>query len=158
MTALPFTTSTTKVYISTSVLAEPADAAAYAALTWTEIGSIETIGEFGDEANIATINIIGAGRINKNKGSRDAGTLALTVADIADDTGQAALIAAEATKFDYPFKIVTPNRLTTGGTDGIDYFIALVASKRRNIGGADNIVRRTFNLAVNSKVTPVAPT
>ncbi len=51
-----------------------------------------------------------------------------------------------------------PNRLTTGGTDQIEYLIGLVASKRLNVADASNIVKRTFNVAINSKVTTVAPT
>ena len=31
-------------------------------------------------------------------------------------------------------------------------------SKRNNVGGNDNVVRRTFNVAVNSPLVVVAPT
>jgi len=153
-----FTANSTKVYVSTSVVAEPADAAAYALLAWTEIGGIESLGAYGDEANIATIALLGDARIRKAKGARDAGTLELTTAKWADDVGQIALIAGEGTNFNYPFKIVLPNRLLVAGTDEIDYLIGLISSKRENVGTNDNVVRRTFNVAINSKVTVVAPT
>jgi len=154
----PVGASGTKVYISTSVTAEPADAVAYAALSWTEVGDVESLGDYGDEAAILSATTLQDERTFKAKGPRDAGTLAITVLDRPDDTGQIALIAAEATKFNYPFKVVLPNRLTTGGTDQIEYLIGLVASKRLNVADASNIIRRTFNVAINSKVTTVAAT
>lgn len=153
-----FTATGTKLFIAPSVAAEPANAAAYAALSYTEITMIETIGEYGDESSIINFAVLGDGRMRKAKGARDAGTLPLTTAHIANDAGQLALVAAEATYNNYPFKVLLPNRLTSGGTDEVNYFIGLVTSKRKNIGGNDNVVRVTFNVAVNSKITEVAPT
>jgi hypothetical protein len=154
----PYGASGTKIYVSTAVLAEPADAAAYNALSWTEVGDVRSVGDYGDEAQILTESTLQDSRIFKSKGPRDAGTLAITVLDRPDDSGQVAMIAAEATPYSYPFKIVLPNRLTVGGTDGIEYFIGLVTSKRLNVADTGNIVKRTFNVAINSKITPVAAT
>ena len=133
--------------ISTSVTSEPANAAAYAALSWTAIGSINNLGEYGDESQVLTATALDIFRIWKGKGPRDAGTLQLVVLDRYDDTGQVALIAAQATTFMYPFKITLPNRLTTGGTDQIDYFVAYVVSQRLAPGSATNIVMRKIGRA-----------
>lgn len=154
----PYSANGTKIYIAPAVTSEPADAAAYAALSWTEIGDVESIGDFGDEAQILTANTLQDERTWKGKGPRDAGTLVITVLDRPDDSGQVAAIAAEAAKFNYPFKIVLPNRLTVAGTDQIEYLIGLVTSKRLNVGDTSNIVRRVFNVAINSKVTTTAAT
>ena len=154
----PYGASGTKVYIAPSVTSEPADATAYGALTWTEIGDVESVGQYGDEAQVLTASTLQDARVFKAKGPRDAGSLSLTVLDRPDDTGQIALIAAEATSFSYPFKVVLPNRITTGGTDQIEYFIGLVTSKRLDVGDSGNIVKRAFSVAINSKVTEVAPT
>lgn len=154
----PVSANGTKVYISTSVTSEPADAAAYAALSWTEIGDVESLGEFGDDAPILTAQTLQDERVFKAKGARDAGTLTMTVLDRPDDAGQIALIAAEATKYNYPFKVVLPNRLTIAGTDQTEYFIGLVSSKRLNVGDNSNFLRRTFMVAINSKVTTVSAT
>lgn len=153
-----YTASGSKLFIAPSVAAEPANAAAYAALTWTEIGFLSNIGEYGDESSLQTGAVIGDSRIRKAKGARDAGTLAITVYPDPQDVGQAALIAAEGTNNNFPIKIVEPNRLNAGGTDGIDYMLVLVASKRKALGGNDTIVTRTFSAAINSKITEVAPT
>jgi hypothetical protein len=153
-----YTASGSKVYIAPSVVSAPADAAAYAGLTWTEIGFLSNIGEYGDEASLQTGSVVGDARVRKAKGARDAGTLTITVYPDPDDDGQAALIAAEGTNSNYPIKIVEPNRLDDDGTDGIDYMTVLVSSKRKTLGGNDTIVTRTFNAAINSSIVEVAPT
>jgi hypothetical protein len=153
-----YTAAGAKVFIAPSQAATPADATAYAGLTWTEIKGLQTIGEYGDESAAVTGAIIGDARTRKAKGARDAGTLALTAANWPDDPGQAALVAAEATNNNYPFKIVVPNRVNASGTDGIDYMVGLVMSKRLNLGSNDTIVTRTFSVAVNSAITEVPPT
>lgn len=153
-----YTPAGAKVSIASSQATQPADATAYAGLTWTEIKGLQTIGEYGDESAAVTGAIIGDARTRKAKGARDAGTLALTAAHWPDDPGQAALIAAEGTNNNYPIRIVVPNRINATGTDEIDYFVGLVMSKRLNLGSNDTIVSRTFSVAVNSAITEVPPT
>ncbi len=153
-----FTATGTKLFVAPSAATEPANAAAYAGLTWTEVGFIENIGDYGDQSSAVDFAVLGDGRVRKAKGARHAGALTVTCAHIADDVGQAALVAAEATYNNYPFKVELPNKLTTGGTNELQYFIGLVMSKRLNVGANDNVVRRTFEVGVNSKITEVAPT
>src|SRR5690242_14570483 len=123
-----FTATGTKVYIGPSVTNATDTAAEFAALTWTEIGLIESIGEFGDQSSSVTGAVIGDGRMRKAKGARDAGELAITVFHAGDDVGQAALEAAEASYANFAFKVVLPNRLNATGTDEIRYFRGLVMS------------------------------
>lgn len=136
-----------------AVYSEPVNAAAYAALTWVTVGNVESIGEYGDEAQIITAATLQDTRVFKGKGPRDAGTVSLVCLDRPDDTGQIQLITAEAAIQNYAFRVVLPNKLTSGGSNEIDYFIGLVSSKRLNIGTVSNIVRRQFNIAVNSAIT-----
>ena len=153
-----FTASGTKVFIGPPVTATPANAAAYAALSWVEIGMIESVGEFGDEESLVTGAVIGDGRMRKSKGAADAGELPLTMFHAADDAGQAALLAAQATKNNYAFKVELPNKLNPTGTNELQYFKGLVRGKRLNVGQNDNLVRRTVTVAINSAITEVAPT
>lgn len=125
---------------------------------YVAIGLVETIGEYGDESSAVTFSALSDARTRKAKGARDAGTLAITCALDSADAGQAALIAAEATNLNFAFKVVLPNRLNETGTDEINYFRGLVMSKRKNVGGNDNVVRYTFNVGINSEVYEVAPT
>lgn len=154
-----FTATGAKFFIGPSVTSATDTASEFGALSgWTEVGLVETIGEYGDESSAVSFNAIGDGRTRKAKGARDAGTLAVTCAHDAEDDGQQALVAAEASYSNFAFKVVLPNRLTATGTDEINYFRGLVMSKRRNVGGNDNVVRVTFNIGVNSPIIEVAPT
>ena len=109
------------------------------------------------QVNVSNVEL-NDGRVRKAKGIRDAGNLALTVARDPSDAGQDALIAAEGTSSKYAFKVTYPDRLTAGGADGIDYFRALVMSKRNNVGSADNVIRRSFQLGIDSAIISVDPT
>lgn len=156
--AEPFAASGTTFSI-VAASATPANAAAYAALTpWQAVGLVESVGEFGDEASAISFAALGDGRVRKSKGARDAGTLSLTVAYDSTDAGQTLLETAEGTNVNYAFRVVLPIKATSGGTNEILYFMGLVMSKRNNVGNNDNIVRRTFNIAVNTAITRVAPT
>jgi hypothetical protein len=153
-----FTATGAKVFIAPAQDTEPANAAAYAGLVWTEVGLLESIGDYGDQSSIVSAAVIGDGRQRKAKGARDAGETPLVVFPKGSDAGQQALIAAEATYLTFPIKVELPNKLNATGTNQLDYFMALVTSKRMGIGGNDNIVRQTFTLAVNTKITTTAPT
>lgn len=156
--ALPYGGIGTKVYVGAAVVAVPADAAAYNALSWTEIGGVHGFPAHGDQSAELTASELGSERVKKAKGPRNAGTVSMVCTDYADDAGQAALIAASATEFNYPFKVVTPNRATTGGTDGIRYFTGLVLSDRLGDISPDGITTRMFDISINSVIVPVAPT
>ena len=130
----------------------------YHADSYIEVGEVEDLGEFGDESATIEFTSLGDGRVRKLKGPRDAGTMNITVGDDMTDAGQAAMEAAEATIFDYNFKIVLNDALTIGGTGSNHFFIGKVMSKRRNVGNATNVVRRAFTVGINSAITEVDPT
>jgi hypothetical protein len=127
----------------------------FAALAWVEVGLVETYGEIGDEAAAVNFAAVGDGRVRKSKGARDAGTMALTVGHDPTDLGQMAMEAAEGTNKNYAFKMVLPDRPDEDGTDTVQYFRGLVMSRRRNIGGNDNVIRRTYAIAINTEIYEV---
>src|SRR5215212_9812470 len=108
MAVNPYTASGTTISIAPSASAEPANAAAYAGLTWTAIGNVRSYGDIGDTATIVNAPVIGDTRVRKAKSVRDAGDFVLTVYPDFGDAGQVALVAAELTVNTYPVKIVTP--------------------------------------------------
>lgn len=145
-----------KVYISTTSAATTQSA--FAALTWVEIKEIESIGDFGDESSSVTFTSLSDSRIRKYKGARDAGTIAVVCGNLATDPGQLAAVAAEKTKFDYPIKIVLADAADANDTNSTFYFQGQVMSAKLNVGGNDAIIKRTFNLAINSAVIEVPST
>lgn len=141
---------------------DPVQAAAviaqFEADSYIEVGEVEDLGEFGDEAELVPFASLQDGRVRKYKGTRDAGTMPVTTGHDPTDEGQTAMIAAEASPLDYNIKVELNNAVTLGGTNEINYFYGKISSKRKNVGTANNIVRKSFNVAVNSPVVEIAPT
>lgn len=148
------TASGARIYIGNAAVTSAVDTLAEfeATSSWIEIGLVESLGEYGDESSTVTFAALGDGRVRKAKGARDAGVLALTVAHDPTDVGQVAIEAAEGTNNNYPFKVVLPDGPTPAYSDTIQYFRGLVMSKRLNVGTNDNVVRKTFNIGLNSEV------
>jgi hypothetical protein len=126
--------------------------AEFEALTFVEVGEVEDLGEFGDEASEITFTPLSERRVRKYKGSFNAGTMAVTCGSDPADVGQAAMIAAFASDLDYAFQVTLNDQLTLAGTPTILYYRGKVMSKRRNVGNVENVVRQSFNIGINSEI------
>ncbi len=146
------TASGSKIYIGPAVTSATDTLMEFQQITaWVEIGLVENMGEVGDESAAVSGAAIGDSRIRKAKGARDAGTMALVCFHDPDDTGQLAVEDAETSDNNYAFKVVLADG-PAGETNSILYFRGLVMSQRINVGTNDNIMRRNFNIGVNSPV------
>ncbi len=152
------TASGAKIYIGAANADPDTVLATYQADSYVEVGEVEDLGEFGDESTDVTFDSLSRGRTRHLKGTRDAGTVPLTCGDDMTDEGQTAMEAAEATPLDYNFKITLNNEVTLGGTESEHYFIGKVMSKRRRVGTANDVVRKVFQVGINSAITEVDPT
>lgn len=121
---------------------------------WTEVEEIESFGELGDSAGVATFASMKRRRVRKLKTVRDAGTLSIVVGMDRLDDGQVALVAAEKTDFDYAMKIVYADEREEGYSPSTDYFGGMVMSRPTNIGDAQAITKRTFPIAINTSIIP----
>ncbi len=149
----------TKIYIGTTAtppniedLSDAAALAEFQADSYIEVGEVENLGEYGDQSQDVTFESLSDSRTRHLKGTRDAGVLPLVVGDDPDDEGQVALVDAEASNLDYNFKIVLNNALTLGGTGQVDYFYGKVMSKRKSVGGVNDVVRSNFSVGINSRI------
>lgn len=151
-----FATMGTDVYIGQVKASQstPFVAGDFAGQSWTPIGWLESIGEFGDESSEITFDAIGEGRTQKLKGIRNAGNMDLVMGIVDDDAGQIALLAAEAEIDDYAFKVVF-NNAPSGGTPAERYFIGKVMTARERLDTANNVARRGGRIAINSNVVRV---
>ncbi|RVJ40806.1 hypothetical protein [Sinorhizobium medicae] len=99
-----------KIYIGAAVNDVPDDAdiveSLFTSVTFTEIKGWQTMGAIGDAAALITESIISSGRDLKAKGTRNAGSMQNNFIILPDDVGQIALIEAEATPYNYPFKLL----------------------------------------------------
>lgn len=121
-------------------------------LTYVEVGELENIGDYGDEVGDVTFAALSDSRTRHLKGLADAGSVDLSIGFDVGDTGQLALVAAQKdrSQFDYPVKVVYVDGL-------VDYFAAKVMSSRKTVGGAEDVIKRTVTLGINSGIYEVAP-
>ncbi|MDN5850308.1 MAG: hypothetical protein L0H63_11860 [Nitrococcus sp.] len=126
--------------------------AEYDADTYTAVGEIEDFGQFGDVINPVNFISLADSRVRKLKGSRDAGTMNLTVGFDPGDAGQDALIAAFADTgtANYNFKVELDDAVSTNGTTF--YFSGHVMSYPVTVGSADNVIKRAFAIAINTAI------
>ena len=110
--------------------------------SYTEIGMVESFGEFGPDANVGSFTPIGTGVAGKYMGISDNGELTLTIAKTTTDTGLQELIAAQKSDDALAYKIVL--------SDGTEYtFNGLCRSCRNNVGSGDEVVKVTAIIAIS---------
>lgn len=71
------------------------------------------------------------------------------------DDGQKALIAAEAVDFNYPFKVEFADARGPSYSNSVLYYGGLVMTKPPNLGNVSNVVRRNFQIGINTAVYEV---
>jgi len=139
----------------TAQASEPANAAAYQALTWVKVGELESLGTFGDTSNEISWATLEDPRVRRFKGTRNAGTLEIVCGRDYGDDGQTAILTAEESDDEFAFKVLF-NDAPSGGTPSERYFVAVVGAATETVDTADNIVKLNATLWINSKITRVA--
>lgn len=119
------------------------NAAGYAALTWTPIGEVTDLGEFGRNYASVTHNPLGSRSTVKKKGSFNAGAITVAMGLDNDDAGQVILNAAALSDADYSFKVLLQN-------GDIYYFQGQVMSFVTGVGGVDQITTATAMIELTS--------
>ncbi|WP_420478232.1 hypothetical protein [Brevundimonas sp. FT23028] len=123
--------------------------AALAALTYVEIGSVESIGEFGPQANDSAFTPLKGPSVQHLKGAIDNGMLPIVYAHDPLDPGQIALREAAGTKYQYAVKIVLADEADENDTPTEFYARGPVFGNRMNVGGANDVTKRTSNVGLN---------
>lgn len=125
------------------------DEAGYAALAFTEIGSIEKIGALG--ATFAKVEFKPLkGPIDKHKGSADYGALQPSMAHDETDAGQTLLRTAADDKTSklYSFEVTYP-------TGAKRYFQGRVFGNPETVDGADTIIMANPTVEICTEVVKV---
>lgn len=128
------------------------DDAGFDALTYTEIGEVTDLGEFGREYNLVTHNPLSIRRTVKRKGSYNDGAVTLQMARVKTDAGQVLLQTALDSDESPSIKIEYQD-------GSIDYFSAQVMSYTSNVGSVDQITTASVTLEIDNDIVGVdAPT
>ncbi len=121
----------------------------FPSLTFTNIGEVSDLGEFGREYSEVTFNPIGDRRTVKRKGSYNDGNISMTVARVPSDAGQTLLQDALDSDDSYYFEVVLQDGTTL-------YFAAQVMSYTTNVGGVDQITSASVTIGITDDIIEVA--
>ena len=123
--------------------------------SWTEVGGTTNLGTAGDVSALITSEQIAVARTRKLKGTKNAGSMTV-VADLDyDDAGQLAIVAAEAAKESYAFRLVF-NDAPVGGTPSVRYFIAFVMTAAEAWNEANSVMSLNATLEIDSNIVRVS--
>src|SRR5574343_1403208 len=122
------------------------DASGYNALSWTAVGEVTNLGEFGREYNLVTHNPVGNRGTVKKKGSFNEGSISMQVGLDTDDAGQILAKSASGSDNDYAFELTTQN-------GDKYYFQAQVMSFKVSVGSVDSITSATITLEIQTSST-----
>lgn len=154
-----FTTAGASFFIGTAIDSKAVDftESDFKSQTWTQVNRVENYGSFGDTADEVTFNDVGKNRVEKLKGTRNAGNMEIVVGVDYSDEGQKALRAAERTIYDYAFRVVF-NDAPVNGSPSERLFIAKVMSTSEEMNEANNVVKLKVTLGINSNIVRIDPT
>lgn len=142
-----------KLYIGTTLAipfdqGEEAAIEAFEADSYTEIGGLNNMGEFGANANIVQFPLVSDDYVTKSKGTRDAGDPAVVCGRLSDDPGQILLRSGERTRFYYNFKLVLADAVDLNHTDTVIYMRGMIGGTPIQTGGNEDFVTETYTLAL----------
>ncbi|WP_430233957.1 hypothetical protein [Nitrosomonas communis] len=118
--------------------------AGYVALSYTKVGQIESIGDFGNEREINKFIPLDTGIAMKVVGSSDAGAPDIVVALDTDDAGQIMMKAASKSDNAYSFKV-------TSKQGDIYYFQGYVKKWKVQIGDGNAITKAATAIEIDSQ-------
>jgi len=124
------------------------DGSGYAALTFTTVGEVTDLGEFGRVYALVTHNPVASRITQKFKGSYNEGTMALKLGLDTDDAGQILMKAASASDASYSFSVTTQN-------GDVYYFPAKVMSWKVMVSSVDTITQASCDLELTSSSSGV---
>ncbi|SEQ60524.1 hypothetical protein [Sphingobium sp. YR768] len=128
------------------------DAAGYGALTFTEVGGVESIGTLGASTGKVDFQPLKGPR-EKHKGSTDYGSLQPSIALDDADAGQTLMKTAAEPDNNalYSTRVIYPSGAKR-------FFQSRVFGWPEDVGGADSILMAKPTVEINTKIVKVAAT
>jgi hypothetical protein len=116
-------------------------------VVWSLIGEVENYGNHGVTATITEFTNVADAIVQKLKGAKNYGTMAMMVGHVPGDAGQAIVAAAAESTNRYSFRIQYP--AGDGESTGeIHYLDALVAKNENQDGTVDDVRRLSTDIAI----------
>ena len=135
------------------------DAAGYAAtsMVYSTVGEIENFGNHGVTANVTTFTSVSTAVVQKFKGSKNYGTMSLTLGNLPSDAGQDIVEAAVESNNRYSVKVTYPLRAGES-TAEIHYLDVLVSKREFQDGSVDDVRKLAVDFEICRKQVVVAAT
>lgn len=149
-----------RLYMTSTAIASTIDTEVeFTAQTWTEIGLIESIGDYGRVFDLVNFQAIADGRTYKLKGGFNDGALSLVMGQDLSDAGQNALAtaAAASSQSNYGFRLELNDPPTSVGGPTTYFFRGLPMSFRTTMGAANAIIKAQAGVEVNSDILRTDP-
>lgn len=118
------------------------DGSSYALLSFSDVGEVENLGEFGKSFNLVSFLPLAQRGASKVKGSFNNGSFEPQLAMDIADAGQVIMLAALESDNNYAFEVAL-----TGGE--VFYFAGLVMKFAPVINTVDDIVRRAAMIEIS---------
>lgn len=124
------------------------DQSSYEANSYTLVGKVVSIGEFGDTHEDLSSNLLATGRTDHSNGTKDGGEVSVTIEYSGSDAGYTIIKAGNGGTTTHTFKVTDP--------DGEDfYFQGVIANLRHRERTTSNKKGFSFVMRVNTAVTEV---
>ena len=128
------------------------DSVGFAALSFTDVGEVTNLGEFGANFNVVSYTSLATAVVVKRKGSKNNGSLNMTIGRDPTDAGQALLKSGADganSALVYSHKVLF--------TDGsIQYFTGQIFSYNTTVGEADSIINASALVEIDNNIIEVA--
>lgn len=152
MALTPKLSVTGTISVSTGVPATQ-NVAGYEALTFTEVGGVDSIGNFGATFQTTEFTPLKTGLVLLLLGSKKNGTIPVSMADLPDDAGQIiieAAITGGTQRALHAVKIVDSHGY-------IEYFQAYLGKFEKQMGDANKVKMRSLDVMINTEIVTDAP-
>jgi hypothetical protein len=144
--------------IGTTLAVPNGDQATYETDSYTPVGNVEHLGEFGDERNKVTFVSLADGRVNKARGAADAGDMEVVWAHTTAEGGQLAMAAAFAAASqatdEFNFRVLFNDQISTNPTKR--YFRGRIGSLRVDQVTNDGVILVKAMIWITTTVLEVA--
>lgn len=124
------------------------DATGFNALTYTVVGEVTDIGEFGKEFNLVTHTPVSSRQVKKYKGSFNNGSLQVQMARDTANAGQTAMRTALASDASYSFKVTLQDLSKV-------FFTGKVMSFKTSVGSVDQLTGANTTIELDGEIVEV---
>lgn len=128
------------------------DQAGFEALVFSDVGEVTNLGEFGASFSVVSYTSLSTAVVVKRKGSKNNGSLNMTIGRDPTDAGQALLKSGS----DGANSSLVYSHRVTFNDGSIQYFTGQIFSYNTTVGEADSIVNASALVEIDNNIIEVA--